>query len=63
VTGKKNFSNLTRTGLRLLFGIDGGINITMPCAPGIRLATAIGRNSIKNVTLAVGRQPIYKRRA
>ncbi|MCL7706583.1 hypothetical protein M8368_24700, partial [Enterobacter kobei] len=46
-TGKVNFSNLTRTGHRLLFGCDGGITITMPCAPGIRLVTAIGHNSIK----------------
>ena len=34
---------ISRTGLRLLFGYDGGITITMPCAPGMRLATAIGQ--------------------
>ncbi|WP_193757703.1 hypothetical protein [Pluralibacter gergoviae] len=57
MTGKRTFSNLTRTGLRLLFGYDGGITIIMLCAPGMGLAIAIIQNSITDELLAVGRQP------
>jgi len=56
---KEHFSNLTRTGRLPLSGYDGVITITMPRALSIRLATAIGQNSIKNELQAVGRQPDF----